>query len=236
MGQRLWPGEDPIGKCVRRGADTMPCTYVVGVAENITQRNFTDDPGYYYYIPADQNYLTYGGLFVRVRGDARQFEETLRRRLQVDMPGASYVTITPLADIVGSQRQSWKLGATMFVAFGVLALVLAAIGLYSVIAYDVAQRTHELGVRVALGAQVTDVVRMVVGQGLALGGVGVGLGAIAALWAGHWVAPLLFKESPTDPVVFGIVVSLLIAVAAVGSWIPALRAARVDPQVALRAD
>ena len=129
----------------------------------------------------------------------------MRRRLQREMPGSSYITITPLNEILGSQTRSWQLGATMFVAFGVLALVLAAIGLYSVIAYNVAQRTHELGVRRALGAQSSDVVRLVVTDGLRLAAIGVAIGVGAALWAGKWVKPLLFNVSPKDPWVFVIV-------------------------------
>ena len=93
----------------------------------------------------------------------------------------------------------------MFVAFGSLALVLAAIGLYSVIAYNVAQRTHELGVRVALGAQAGDVVRLVVSGGIRLAGIGVAIGTLVALWAGKWVKPLLFEVSPRDPIVFAAV-------------------------------
>jgi ABC-type antimicrobial peptide transport system permease subunit len=124
----------------------------------------------------------------------------------------------------------------MFVAFGVLALVLAAIGLYSVIAYNVAQRTHELGVRVALGAQSGDVVRLVVTDGLRLAGVGVAIGAGLAFWAGRWVKPLLFNVSPRDPAIFAIVATTLIGVAIAASWLPALRASRVDPNVALRSD
>ena len=104
-----------------------------------------------------------GGLFVRTNGTGAVTQETLRRRLQPLMPGASYLTVTPFADILGSQTQSWRLGATMFTVFGALALVLAAIGLYSVIAYNVAQRTQEMGVRVALGAEVRDLVRLVLG-------------------------------------------------------------------------
>jgi ABC-type antimicrobial peptide transport system permease subunit len=124
----------------------------------------------------------------------------------------------------------------MFAAFGVLALALAAIGLYSVIAYNVAQRTHELGVRVALGAQAADVVRLVVSDGLRITAVGVAIGTATAFWAGRFVKPLLFDVSPTDPLVFTLVATLLISVATVASWVPALRAARVDPNQALRSD
>jgi ABC-type antimicrobial peptide transport system permease subunit len=138
--------------------------------------------------------------------------------------------------IVDPTQRAWRTGATMFVAFGGLALALAAIGLYSVIAYDVAQRTRELGVRIALGAQARDVTRLIVGQGIGLAALGVVIGGTLALAAGRWVAPLLFAVSPRDPVVFGGVVAVLLGVAAVASVIPALRATRVDPTEALRSD
>jgi ABC-type antimicrobial peptide transport system permease subunit len=124
----------------------------------------------------------------------------------------------------------------MFSIFGALALVLAAIGLYSVIAYNVTQRTHEMGVRVALGAQARDVIRLIVSEGLRIVLPGVALGAMLALLAGKWIAPLLFQVSPKDPPVLVGVVTILVAVAMVASWLPARRAARVDPNQALRAD
>ena len=124
----------------------------------------------------------------------------------------------------------------MFTVFGALALVLAAIGLYSVIAYNVTQRTHEMGVRVALGAQARDVIRLIVREGLTIVLPGVALGAVVALLAGKWIAPLLFEVSPKDPPVIVGVVTILVAVATIASWLPALRAARVDPNEALRAD
>jgi putative ABC transport system permease protein len=236
MGKVLWPGKDPIGQCMKIGADTMPCTFVVGIAENIKEQSIGADSGYYYYLSWKQFNPTNGGLFVRTRGHGADFKEAVRRRLQQEMPGASYVTITPFDEIIGSQTRSWQLGATMFAAFGALALVLAAVGLYSVIAYNVAQRTHELGVRVALGAQSRDVVRLVVTDGLRLALLGVAIGATAAFWAGRWVKPLLFDVSPKDPAVFVIVGFTLVSVAIAASWVPARRASRVDPNIALRSD
>jgi putative ABC transport system permease protein len=132
--------------------------------------------------------------------------------------------------------QSWRLGATMFLAFGLLALVLAAVGLYSVIAYDVAQRTHEMGVRVALGARVADVVNLVVASGVRLAAVGVALGVVIALVVGRWVEPLLFDESARDPMIFALVGVVLVAVAGLASYLPARRAARTPPMQALRAE
>ncbi len=236
MGKVLWPGKDPIGQCIRISADTMPCTQVVGVAEDIKAGSLKPDSNFYYYVPATQFSPQSGGLFIRVRGDAKRHLETVRKRLQQEMPGASYVKLTPFSEVMGQQTQSWRLGATMFVAFGVLALVLAAVGLYSVIAYNVTQRQHELGVRMALGARGPDVIRLVVTDGLRVVGVGVAVGLLVALWAGKFVAPLLFSVSPRDPSVFALVATTLIGVAIAASWMPARRASRVDPNVVLRSD
>jgi predicted permease len=236
MGEVLWPGRDPIGQCIRMNADTMPCHQVVGIAEDIKSGSLQPDSSFYYYVPATQFNPQSGGLFVRVRGDARRHLETVRKRLQQEMPGASYVRVTPFSEVMGQQTQSWQLGATMFVAFGVLALVLAAVGLYSVIAYNVTQRQHELGVRVALGARGPDVIRLVVTDGLKVVGVGVTVGLLIALWAGKFIQPLLFSVSPRDPSVFVLVGTTLIGVAIAASWVPARRASRVDPNVVLRSD
>ena len=234
MAKTLWPGRDAIGQCVKVGADTVPCTYVVGVAENIMSQKLGDDPGLFYYLSAAQWHPQDGGLFIRTRGEAAPQVETIRRRLQQVMPGASYVTVTPLRDVLGEQTRSWQLGATMFLAFGALALALAAIGLYSVMAYNVAQRTQEMGVRASLGAQQRDLIKLVVNEGLRVGVVGIVIGVLIALAAGQWVAPLLFQESPHDPLVFGGVALVLLGTTVVSSLVPSRRAARVDPMVALR--
>ena len=236
MARALWPGRDAIGQCIRTGADTNPCVTVVGIAENIKEQSLRTDSGFYYYRPVAQYRSQSGGLFVRASGDPASVREPLRKALQHEMPGASYITVTPFSDIIGPQKRSWRMGATMFVAFGVLALVLASVGLYSVIAYNVAQRTHELGVRVALGAQGGDIIRLVVAEGLRVAAAGVGIGLLIAAWASKFAAPLLFNTSPRDPMIYSLVAAVLIAVAAAASWIPARRASRVDPTVALRSD
>ncbi|HEX6809736.1 MAG TPA: ADOP family duplicated permease [Gemmatimonadaceae bacterium] len=236
MAKTLWPGRDPIGECVKIQADTVPCTYVVGVAEDIKARELDNDPGLYYYLSAAQFHPDDGGLFVRTRGPATDAQEAVRRQLQRLMPGASYVVLEPLSDLLGEETRSWRLGATMFVVFGSLALVLAAIGLYGVVTYNVAQRTHELGVRAALGARMSDLARLVVREGLQLTVFGVAIGSGIALVVAPWVAPLLFRESPRDPWVFGLVAAVLLVVAALASFVPAHRAARADPMQALRSD
>ena len=234
MAALLWPGRDAIGKCIRMSADTMPCITVVGVAENMRQNSLTDDAQLHYYLPLAQFHSSEAELFVRTRGVAAAQAKMVTQRLQQLMPGASYLTATPMSEIIGIHQRSWQMGATTFVAFGTLALALAALGLYSVIAYDVAQRRHEMGVRVALGAQGSDISRLVVRQALGFVATGVLLGGAIALVSGRWLGVLLFHESPRDPAVFAAVGSVLLVVAIAASAIPARRAARVDPTIALR--
>ena len=202
------------------------------------QNGIIDTDRFLYYLSDEQPPLRPGNrLFLRFAGgDVSRQAERVRRALQSMMPGPAYVTVSPLEDLVDNQRRSWQLGAMMFVAFGGLALLVAAVGLYGVIAYNVVQRTHELGVRVALGAQARDIVRLVMGQGIAFAAAGVGIGVVVALVAARWIQPLLFDESARDPVVFAAVGIMLVLVAVVASAVPALRATRADPNLALRSD
>jgi predicted permease len=244
MAAVLWPGQDPLGKCVRvedqrpfRLPEELPCTYVVGVAEDIHTQGLGPETRYfYYYVPAAQLRPHEGGLFVRVRGDPREFLEPLRGRLQQEMPGAAYVTVTRLAENIERETRSWVMGATVFTAFGALALVLAAVGLYSVTAYDVAQRKREMAVRMALGAAASDVIAMIVGQGLRYAASGAAAGAVIALVAGRWIAPLLFEQSARDPAVLGTVAGALLLIAVVASLVPAIGAVRMQPNAVLRSE
>lgn len=130
----------------------------------------------------------------------------------------------------------WRLGATMYTIFGVLALAVAAIGLYGVIAYSVAQRLHEMGVRIALGARTGDLLRLVVGEGVRVALIGIVLGVAGAFAAGKLIASLLFGVPSRDPLTFGIVAIVLLLTATLASLIPAWRASRADPNLALRAE
>jgi len=239
MAEVLWPGKDAIGRCIRISADTMPCTTVIGIAEDAAYNNLTEERRLTHYLPLSQSLYPSSGnlLLLRMAGkDPSASIETVRRELQRAMPGQGYVTVRPLQEFVEAQRRSWTLGATMFVAFGVLALLVAAVGLYGVISYNVAQRMHELGVRIALGAQGRDVVRLVVGQGVAFALAGVVIGLGVALVAARWIQPLLFQQSAKDPVTYAAVAGLLLLVALVASAVPARRATRADPNTALRSD
>jgi ABC-type antimicrobial peptide transport system permease subunit len=209
---------------------------VIGVAGDIKNNQLSDDPGLYYYLSAKQFNPDQTSLLIRTRNDASLNAEAIRQTLQREMPGASYVTTVPFAQIVGPSMRSWELGATMFVVFGFLALTLATIGLYGVIAYSVAQRSHEMGVRIALGARSPDVIWLIVRQGVALGGVGIVIGVATALAAAGWLEPLLFDVSARDPLVYSAVFAAMLLVAIAASFIPARRASRVQPGVALRSE
>jgi predicted permease len=236
MGKLLWPGRDPIGECIKVGADSLPCHNVVGIAQNVRTQDFRPDSSHLYYLASAQFMPSRGGLFVRTHGAGGPVKEALRTALQKEMPGASYITVTPISEIIGGETRSWRLGATMFSLFGGLALLLAAIGLYSVMAYDVAQRTHEMGVRRALGAQATDAIQLIVSQGIRIAIVGVLVGLVAAFIAAPYAEPLLFNVPARSPIILASVAAILITVALTATWIPALRASRVDPNVALRSD
>ena len=232
--RKIWPSDDPLGKCVKLES-TGPCYVVVGISGDIRAR-LSEGPGRHVYVPAAQSPAPDSRLFIRTRGDAAKATEAVRRALQEVAPGFAYVSTHTLESIVAPDMRSWRLGATMFTIFGLLALVVAAIGLYSVVAYDVSQRTRELGVRVALGASAMSVLRLVVGEGVRVVFVGLALGTAVALSLASRVSPLLYQVSAKDPVTYAGVVGVLLVVAIVASLAPALRAARVDPNVALRAD
>ena len=237
MARVLWPGQEAIGACMRVRADTMPCTTVIGIAEDAVQNDLLQRDRFHYYLPLEQARPERAfALMLRTRGDPALAAAGVRRALQTLMPGEGYVTVRPMRELIGDQRRSWRLGATMFIAFGGLALIVAAVGLYAVMGYDVTQRTHELGVRIALGAQSRDLIRFVVGRGVRFALAGVGVGSALAWLGSRWIEPLLFEQSATDPIVFGGVALCLVAVAVLASSIPARRATRADPNQALRTD
>jgi predicted permease len=235
MGKLLWKGKDPIGQCFRMGSDTAPCREIVGIAEDVKFSDLGDDESMQIYLPATQSRAV-GGIIVRAARDPRALAEPLRREVQQMLPGYGYASVKPLTTVLDPVVRQWRLGATMFTIFGSLALLLAAVGLYGVIAYDVAQRMREMGVRVALGAQAADIRRLVLWQGVRVTVAGVALGVIVAFVAVRYVAKLLFGTPAHDPLAFGVAIGTILVVAVLASLIPAGRATRVDPVVALRAE
>ncbi len=236
MARVLWPGRDPLGQCLRVGADTAPCTTVVGVAEDAVHDPLADQP-LRYYRPVGQADEAYTRLLLlRMRTSPASSAEAVRRVLQADMPGTQYLTAQPMSILLDDEWRSWRLGATLFTAFGGLALLVAAVGLYGVIAYSVTQRRHEIAVRVALGAQPGGVVRLVTVGGIRFALLGVLIGSAIALGASRWIEPLLFGESAKDPTVYVVVGAALLVTALLASAVPAVRASRADPNSVLRAE
>lgn len=237
MARVLWPEGDALGRCLRMRTSDAPCRTVVGIAEDIVQRTLTQEQRYQYYLPIEQYDRTWGnGLLVKLRGDERSNAETVRQALQALVPGDSYLRVRSMEDIVQRERRSWRLGATMFAAFGLLALLVAAVGLYAAIGYDVAQRMHELGIRVALGAGGASILSLVMGRSVGCAAAGSALGLLLALASRAWIQPLLFGTSVTDPRVYAGVATLMLAVALMAAVLPASGAVRADPVKAIRSD
>jgi putative ABC transport system permease protein len=238
MAQALWPGQDPIGRCLylHIGPDRPPCRTVVGLAADVRAESFGGRQEFMYYLPLAQFRVGTGMLLVRVAGRGADLAESVRRGLQPVMPADAYLTVMPFEDLLAPPMRGWQLGASMFVAFGVLALIVAAVGLYSVGAYAIAQRTREIAVRVALGATRTDVLRLLFRGGLAPVVASIVIGCSVAALAARGLASLLFRVSPTDPAVYLAVTGAMLLVATIATYVPARSASRTDPNQALRAD
>jgi predicted permease len=246
MAHALWPGREPLGQCmevdVSFGATAdVPdavCTTVVGVAEDAAYQGLTDEQRFVYYLNVEQMPVGFARqILVRLPGEPTATDmERIRSALQRVMPGDGLVILRKLQDVVNDQSRSWRLGTTLFVAFGGLAVVVAAVGLYGVIGYTIAQRMHELGMRIALGARSGHILSIVLRQGVQFAAAGVALGLAISLIAARWIEPLLYKQSSRDPVVYLGVASLMILVGLAASAGPAWRAIRADPNRALRAD
>jgi putative ABC transport system permease protein len=240
MARRAWPGASPLGKCIKVGSDTMPCTTVVGVVADVGFQSVRESAVPQYYVPIAQSRLAATSpRYIVARAssdDMRGVAASIRGALKGAQPGMESIDVRPVADLLDPEIRPFRLGATMFGVLGGLALLLAGVGLYAVISFGVARRTRELGIRAALGARVNDVLGLVLGEGLRLTVVGIGVGLALALALGRLVEALLFGASPRDPVVFGAVTATLVVTAALATALPAWRAARVDPVTALRDD
>lgn len=239
MAHTLWPGEDALGKCLYIGGsaeEPAPCSQVIGIAQETRRFQLVEDPAMQYYVPLRASAAANGMLLVRTAGRPESLIPELRSTLHGMDATISHVSMSRLGSTLDPHIRPWRLGTTMFLVFGGLALLIAAIGLYSVIAYGVTQRRAELGVRVALGAGNGRIVRMIMRQGLGLVVLGIAIGLPLALLGASHMESMLFETSPTAPATFITVVLILLAVAVMATLIPALRAARTDPNVALRAD
>jgi putative ABC transport system permease protein len=230
---RLWPGKDPIGRHLKFFGTNWNVE-VVGVAHNSKYINLGEDPQGYIYFPLNQQMATNSTLYVRTKSDPAEALGSIRSAVQALDPHLSLNGETTMTQVLDRSLGAPRMGAELLGAFGLLALVLAAMGIYGVMAYSVTQRTHELGVRVALGAQTMDIMRMVLGHSMTVVGAGVVVGMCIAAALTRFMASLLFGLSPHDPITLAGVAAIMLGVALIASFIPARRATRVDPVVALR--
>ena len=239
MAEKQWPGMDPIGRCMRFPPEDE-CYRVVGVVETAMFDALLEDPQPQFYLPLDNPPQRAGtwfsSLIVRTRPDARDAATAETQRVLREVFPGGRPTIATMESYLEPEYRPWRLGATLFSAFGLLALIVAAVGIYSTVAYTVVQRTHEFGIRTALGARVRDILRQVIGSSLRTVALGVVVGVALAVAGGRFIAALLYGIEPGDPRVMIAVALALLGIAAVAAFVPARRAARVDPVTALRTE
>jgi putative ABC transport system permease protein len=235
MARRFWPSQDAVGKRFKFFGDE---TYreVVGVARDTKYNSLTEANAPFIYMPLLQNYADAGTLHVRATGDPAQMTAAVRGVVKELAPNLPLLNVQTLDDRIAQSLDGQRSQTRLLALFGLLGLLLSSIGIYGVMAYSVAQRTREIGIRMAMGARSQNVLSLVVRQGMTLVMIGVALGLIFAFLFTRWIGSLLFGVTAADPVTFGVASLLLVGVAALAGYIPARRATKVDPLIALRHD
>ena len=237
MAKKFWPGLDPVGKQVAPKSPIYPLATIIGIASDVKRLSLRESPPPEMYVPYTQKVwpsLLTMNVVVRTFQDPASIAASVREvihSIDADLPLAN---IKPLADIVTDSMLVPRFSVFLLGTFGGLALLLAAVGMYGVISYNIAQRTQEIGIRIALGAQRHDVLRIVFRYGIRLAAIGIGTGLAAAFAVTRLMRSFLYGIHATDPLTFASVVILLLLVALAACYIPARRALRVDPIVALR--
>jgi len=236
--RRFFAGRNPVGRTFEGWGRTLT---IVGMVRDIKVHSLEQGAEPYFYVPFAQFYhadtpTVFHLRHLRTAAPPSSLSREIRAAARRLDPAVTPAGEAPLADFIGASYYRQKVTATLLTGLGLLALLLAVLGLYSVIAYEVAQWTHEIGIRMALGARPRDVLQLVIGMGMRLTSVGIGLGLLAAFASTRLMKGLLFGVSATDPAVFAGIAALLAAVAWVSCFVPARRASLVDPMVALRRD
>jgi putative ABC transport system permease protein len=234
--RRYWPNEDALGKQVKLSTDERaPALTVVGIVGRVKMEGLSQDSNRVQgYLPFAQ--LAFSGMTVIVKasGDPNQLMTSVRRQVADIDPEQPIYNVRTMDEIRAQSVAPERLNLTLLSIFAGIALLLAVVGIYGVMSYTVTQRTHEIGIRMAIGAQPRDVFKMVIGQGMTLALIGVALGLVSAFGLTRLMATMLFGIEPTDPATFGSIALLLTGVALVACYIPGRRATKVDPVVSLR--
>ncbi len=234
MAREFWPGEDPVGKRFRMGDTKGPWKTVVGVVGDVLHKGLDAPHTIQVYLPNTQFTDSLVILAVRTSNDPVSLAAAVRSEISSLDPQVPVSEVATMEEVVSLSVANQRFGTLLSLLFGAIALVLTAVGIYGVISYGVAQRTHEIGIRLALGATRGEVLSLLVGEAMKPALLGAALGLSAAIGLTRLLSRLLYDVKPTDPLVFSAVLLLLIAVALLASYIPARRATRVDPMVALR--
>jgi predicted permease len=236
MSSHFWPGQDAIGKRFRMTGEQEPWLEVVGISKQGKYNFIFEDTGDYFFVPIEQQYRAMRALQVRVAGSPDALAPLAQKEIRALDPDLPVYDVRSMTRALGGGNGFFllQMGALFGGGLGLLGLTLALVGIYGVVSYSASQRTQEIGVRVALGAQRGDILRLVVGHGLTLVAIGIGLGMCAALGVSRLLGSLLFGISATDPLTFVTVPLALGTMAIVASYLPAARAARVEPSRALQ--
>jgi predicted permease len=237
MAAKFWPNENPLGKRFSTKRPEGPFKEVIGVVQTGKYKNVVEDPPEpFFYVPMAQNYLAYRTIHVRTSVPPESLQRQIEaqvRELAPSVPISQVQTMTQALQGVNGFF-FFRFGAQLTGTMGLLGLILAVVGVYSVVSYAAAQRTHEIGIRMALGAEPRDILRMVLRQSIAIVALGLAIGVAAAFAGTRAIGNLIVGIKPTDPVTFVSVIVLLSGIALVACWIPARRATRVSPLTALR--
>ena len=240
---RYWPGQDPIGRRILSGIDTNQWSTIIGVVGNIRHAGLDAEISpetYYNYLQLPPQFINYlegtMALAVRTSTTPSAIVSAIREQVRELDPNQPVFNVRTMQDVVAGSVAQPRFRALLLSLFAGLALFLASLGLYGVMAYSVTQRTNELGVRSALGASPVDIVRLIVGRGLELAGIGLGVGLVLALGSTRFLAGLLFGVSPVDPITLGLTCATVLLVSLIATLVPAWRATKVSPVTALRAE
>jgi predicted permease len=236
LAQQLFPDESALGQRISIGYPADASREIVGIVGDVKDSDLAARQSAQVYVPFVQNPFWAADIAVRARGNPSALGGALREQIRAIDSALPVADVRPMAEVIGSSIAQPRFRTTLLSLFGAAALLLAAIGIYGVLAYTVAQQTREIGIRMALGANPGRVLRLVLARGLGLAGAGTAIGVVAALLLTHLLNSLLFGVSATDPLTFAAVAGLLLAVALLACYVPARRAMRVDPMVALRYD